>query len=125
LIASLVLTMNAVLVLRTGRERTAALSVRLVELAFDDSQDAPLVIVSSGTHLGRQAWRTISDIDYLLIPDDQFDEYVVRLVDDGRERFAVVGPWTDERAELFDSLGYSREPGTVDPFVVVSTASGS
>jgi len=124
-IASLVLTMNAVLVLRTGREKTAALSGRLVELAFDDSQDEPLVIVSSGTHLGRQAWRTISDIDYFLIPDEQFDEYVVRLVDDGRARFAVVGPWTDRRAALFDSLGYSREPGSVEPFIVVSASSGS
>jgi len=124
-VASVVLTMNAVFVLRTGREKTAALSDRLIELAFENAQDEPLAIVSSGTHLGRQAWRTISDIDYFLMPDDQFDEYVVRLVDDGRERFAVVGQWTEERERLFSSLGYSRVPGTIEPFIVVLTVEGS
>ncbi|NHZ70645.1 MAG: hypothetical protein GWP18_03295, partial [Proteobacteria bacterium] len=120
-VASLVLTIDAALVLRSGREHSAALTQRLVEVAQEsaDSPSDPGIVLSSRTHIGRHAWRTIDEVDYFLVPDESFDLYLDRLVDTGVARFAVVGAWTPERRELFESYGFEAVDASETPFVVV------
>ncbi|GMQ97590.1 MAG: hypothetical protein BMS9Abin17_0089 [Acidimicrobiia bacterium] len=125
-IAVLVLTIDAAVVLRSGRENSAELTHRLVQLADSvggSSSESP-VILSSRTHIGRHAWRTTDDIDYFLVPEEAFDVYLDRLVESGESRFGVVGAWTPDRRALFESHGFAAVDPATAPFIVVGRIDG-
>jgi hypothetical protein len=83
------------------------LQSNVIALADDvgGSNGDPPILVSANTHLGRHMWRSVEDIDFLLIPDKDFDLYMERLAATNVTRFGLAGGL--ERYEVFlESLGY-------------------
>lgn len=122
-IASLVLTMDATIVLKSGRENSANLTQSLITLAerVDAAEADRPVVMSSRTQIGRHAWRTIGDIDYFLVPEEDLKVYLGRFVESGAERFAFFGARTQELDALFESLGLRVADESAAPFLIVQS----
>ena len=69
-IATVALSFNAAVVLRTGHERSQEFNRRVALLALDATYEVGRrpVIVSSQTHIGRHVWMTLGEVDYFLVP---------------------------------------------------------
>jgi hypothetical protein len=108
-IVSLALSINAVMFLRERHQVSAAFNEQILELASEvaaDGEEHP-VIVSRSTHLGRHAWRTVEDIDYLLLDSIQFKPYLRRFAAHQPSRFGFAGTLESGDIAFFESIGYS------------------
>jgi hypothetical protein len=72
----------------------------------DDGIDNP-VIVSRQTHLGRHVWRTVEDVDYLLLDPTQFRPYLGRFAAQQPMLFGFAGNVDTGDLAFFESIGYS------------------
>lgn len=125
-IASIAMTYDSAVVLRTGHDNSRNLNVRVVELAgnLESYEGRRPVIVSTITHLGRHVWRTVEDIDYFLVPEADFDEYMRRLAGEDLSGFGLVGSMDDERERLLESVGFRRVSGYEPPYAVFERMDG-
>lgn len=120
-IATVALSFNAAVVLVEGRQKSQEFNRRIAMLALDVTYDPGRrpVIVSTQTHIGRSAWRTLDDVDYFLVPDQFFAVYVRRLAGEGLLRIGMFVDWNDDREALLASLGYRKLEQSEAPFVIV------
>jgi hypothetical protein len=115
-VASLALSTNAVVLLRHRHAVTAVFAEQVGRFAAELPSGGPdrPAIVSRNTHLGRHVWRTLEDVDYLLVDRDQFQPYLRRFAAQQYPQFGFVGEIEDGDIRFFESIGYSvlRQSGS-------------
>lgn len=106
-VASIALSISGLVLLRTQHAEAVTFQATIGDFADNvaTSDGSRPVLVSTGTHLGRHMWRSVEEIDFLLVPDDQFQVYLGRFATTGVIRFGFVGP-IDRHEAFLVSSGY-------------------
>lgn len=123
-VASVVLSVDSLWVLNTGRANSATMSERLAALSTqvsDDEISGMPVVMSTHTQIGRHAWRHIDTVAFLMIPATSFETYLERFAMTRSSGFGYFGA-VEDRIEPFTDLGYVVTPGDAYPYFMVEPA---
>lgn len=106
-LTSVALSSNGLFNLHRQHEIAVAYQSTFIAFSRDvaDTSGEPPVVVSTNIHLGRHMWRTIEDIDYLLLQEEQFNLYMKRFAATKTDRFGYVGS-IEEHETFFAAIGY-------------------
>lgn len=125
MIASVVTVLDGLAVVREARAGSAVFADRLATLAHEsvvDGADRP-TILSTFTQIGRYGWRDLDDIDFVMVPEDDLEVYVMRFADSSLDGFGWFGPWEDVE-NVFDTAGFELVRSDGERFHVVERVEG-
>jgi hypothetical protein len=104
---SVAMSLNGLFMVRRQHAAAVSLQIQVKALADDvgGSNDDRPILVSTNTHLGRHMWKLIEDIDFVLVPSEDFRRYMERFAATDVTRFGLAGG-LEQYEEYLVSLGF-------------------